>query len=239
MRRHSRSRILVLIVGCLCIIVMAIVLMNLEPPVNEEATSADIPAQEPAIVAAPTPPKPSEPVESTATPAQPLPLTELPENGATETIVNQADLTYLRTRKLLVPVSGVTPGQLRDSYNDVRSEGRTHQALDIRAPQGTEVLATTDGVTARLFSSERGGTTLYEIDSSGLFVYYYGHLQRYADGIYEGKPLRRGDVIGYVGDTGNAGAGNYHLHFGISKLKAPGKWSGGEPINPYSFLTAK
>jgi len=104
------------------------------------------------------------------------------------------------------------------------------------AAAGTPVLAAADGKVARLFQSQRGGITLYQADSSGLYFYYYAHLQRYADGISEGKDLKRGDVIAYVGDTGNAGAGNYHLHFAISKPLTPGKWSGGTPINPYPFL---
>ena len=77
---------------------------------------------------------------------------------------------------------------------------------------------------------------VYETDPSGLYVYTYGHLQRYADGLYDGKGVKRGEVIGYVGDTGNAGPGNYHVHFAISKVSSPGKWSGGDPINPYPFL---
>jgi murein DD-endopeptidase MepM/ murein hydrolase activator NlpD len=104
------------------------------------------------------------------------------------------------------------------------------------APQGTPVLATTDGAVARLFESDKGGLTLYELDASGRYVYYYAHLMGYAEGIAEGKHLSRGEVIAYVGDTGNAGTGNYHLHFAISKLTSPRKWSGGDPINPYPLL---
>lgn len=107
------------------------------------------------------------------------------------------------------------------------------------APQDTPVLASSDGTVAKLFQSDKGGITLYQLDQSGLYYLYYAHLSRYADGIYEGKPLKRGEVIGYVGDTGNAGAGNFHLHFGIQKPKAPGKWSGGFPINPYPLFIEK
>jgi murein DD-endopeptidase MepM/ murein hydrolase activator NlpD len=139
-------------------------------------------------------------------------------------------------RNLLIPVSGVPASRLRDTFTQARSEGRQHDAIDIMAPQGTPVVATTDGVVLKLFQSDRGGVTLYELDPSGRYVYYYAHLMRYADDITEGKQLRRGDVIAYVGDTGNAGAGNFHLHFAISKLTSPRKWSGGDPINPYPFL---
>ena len=170
---------------------------------------------------------------------QPLPVApsadtlQAPERTTT---VTDVDLNYIATRNLLIPVSGVQASGLRDTFTQARSEGRQHDAIDIMAPQGTPVLATTDGLVLKLFQSDRGGITLYELDPSSRYVYYYAHLMRYADGITEGKQLRRGDVIAYVGDTGNAGAGNFHLHFAISKLTSPRKWSGGDPINPYPFL---
>ena len=111
-----------------------------------------------------------------------------------------------------------------------------HEALDIMAPRDTPVLAASDGTVMKLRQSERGGTMLYQSDPSGEYVFFYGHLSRYADGVSEGTKLKRGDVIAYVGDTGNAGPGNFHLHFGISKIAAAGKWYGGEPINPYPLL---
>lgn len=154
-------------------------------------------------------------------------------------MVNEADTAALKTKDLLIPVTGFNAGQLHDSFYDGRSEGRTHEALDIMAAGGTPVVAAADGTVVRLFHSDKGGITLYQLDSSGLYVYYYAHLQRYADGISEGKPIQRGEVIAYVGDTGNAGVGNYHLHFAISKPVAPGKWSGGMPINPYPILAGK
>lgn len=155
------------------------------------------------------------------------------------TTVTDADLDYIAARNLLIPVANVTASQLHDTFNQARSEGREHDAIDIMAPQGTSVLATTDGAVIKLFQSDRGGVTLYEMDPSGRYVYYYAHLMRYADGIAEGKQLRRGEVIAYVGDTGNAGAGNYHLHFAISKITSPHQWSGGDPINPYPLLVRK
>ena len=153
--------------------------------------------------------------------------------------ITPADLNALNIKNLLIPVAGVGPGQLRDSFQDARSEGRTHRALDIMAPRETAVLATDDGSVLKLHQSDRGGIMLYQSDPSGTYVYYYGHLMRYADGISEGKRVSRGEIIGFVGDTGNAGSGNYHLHFGISKMTASGRWSGGEPINPYPILVEK
>lgn len=114
-----------------------------------------------------------------------------------------------------------------------------HEALDIMAPRDTPVLAALDGAVMKLHWSDRGGIMLYQSDPSGSYVFYYGHLSRYADGISEGKKLKRGDLIAYVGDTGNAGAGNFHLHFGISKMTAAGRWYGGEAINPYPLLQGK
>jgi len=148
-------------------------------------------------------------------------------------------MDYLRSEGLQIPVAGVTASQLRDSFSDGRSEGRQHEAIDIAAPRGTPVLAAADGTTARLFQSRLGGTTLYEYDKSGRFVFYYAHLSGYADGVAEGKTIRKAEVLGYVGDSGNAGPGNFHLHFAISKLSTPWKWSGGEAINPYPLLGGK
>jgi murein DD-endopeptidase MepM/ murein hydrolase activator NlpD len=138
--------------------------------------------------------------------------------------------------KLIVPVSGIGPQQLHDNYSDARSEGRVHNAIDIMAAQGTPVLAATDGVIRRIFYSERGGNTLYQLNSYGNMVFYYAHLDRYADGIVEGKAVKQGEVIGYVGDTGNAGAGNYHLHFAIWTVSDPKKFYNGDHINPYPLL---
>lgn len=101
------------------------------------------------------------------------------------------------------------------------------------------MLAADYGVVIKLLRSDKGGVTLYQLDPSGKYAYYYAHLTGYAEGIAEGKRLRRGEVVGYVGDTGNAGAGNYHLHFEVSKLTAPRKWYGGVPINPYPLLAGK
>jgi murein DD-endopeptidase MepM/ murein hydrolase activator NlpD len=161
-----------------------------------------------------------------------------PGSGGTNTVTD-ADLDYIAARNLLIPVASVTASQLHDTFNQARSEGRQHDAIDIVAPQGTPVLAATDGVVIKLFQSDRGGVTLYELDPSGRYVYYYAHLMGYAEGVADGRQLRRGDVIAYVGDTGNAGAGKFHLHFAISKVTSPHQWSGGDPINPYPLLVRK
>lgn len=177
----------------------------------------------------------STPDPNTATSREPEPSATA-HTSPTVSSVTSADLDYLRARALLIPVAGVKASQLRDTFNDTRSESRAHQALDIAAPLGTPVLATTDGQVLKLYQSERGGITLYQLDTSGHYVYYYAHLSGYAPTITEGTVLRKGQELAYVGDTGNAGLGNPHLHFAISKLTSPRRWSGGDPINPYPFL---
>ncbi len=123
-----------------------------------------------------------------------------------------------------------------DTFDDARSEGRVHDAIDITAPAGTPVIAATEGKIVKLFQSERGGTTIYQLSPDEKTVYFYAHLQGYAQGLAEGGYVRRGDVIGYVGDTGNAGAGNYHLHFSISAVADPKRYWEGTSINPYPLL---
>lgn len=144
--------------------------------------------------------------------------------------------SFIGTLKLVIPVAGVGPDQLRDTFTDARSEGRAHDAIDIMAPAGTPVLAASDGEIVRLFQSERGGTTIYQLSPDKKLVFYYAHLQSYAGGLVVGRFARQGEVIAYVGDTGNAGAGNYHLHFSIAVLADPKRYGEGTNINPYPLL---
>jgi len=138
--------------------------------------------------------------------------------------------------QLLVPVQGIKASQLVDTYSQARGQGRVHDAIDIMAPRGTPVLATADGVVLKLFQSVRGGITLYELAPDRRTIYYYAHLDRYAAGMAEGRALHQGDVLGYVGDTGNAGAGNNHLHFEVSTTADPKRYWAGTPQNPYPLL---
>jgi murein DD-endopeptidase MepM/ murein hydrolase activator NlpD len=143
---------------------------------------------------------------------------------------------FVGTLKLIVPVAGVQPNQLLDTFADSRSDGRVHDAIDIPAAQGTPVVAAADGQITRLFQSDLGGITIYQLSTDKKLIFYYAHLQRYADGLSEGKFVRQGEVIGYVGDTGNAGAGNYHLHFSIAVVSDPKRYWEGTNINPYPLL---
>ncbi len=138
---------------------------------------------------------------------------------------------------LMIPVFGITADQLIDSYDQERSEGeRLHAAIDIAAPLGTPVLAAADGTIAKFFDSEAGGITIYQLNTAGNLVFYYAHLQRRADGLAEGRFVKKGTTIGYVGDTGNAGPGNYHLHFSIARISDPARYFEGTNINPYPYL---
>ena len=139
---------------------------------------------------------------------------------------------------LLIPVAGVAASQLTDTFNDHREGEAAHEALDIMAARGTPVLATADGRVAKLFTSVRGGLTIYEFDPTSTWAYYYAHLDRYAPGLVEGRPLRRGDVIGYVGSTGNADPSAPHLHFAIFVLGPDKHWWEGTAIDPFPLLTS-
>jgi peptidoglycan LD-endopeptidase LytH len=141
----------------------------------------------------------------------------------------------LAQHALLVPVAGIPPSALADNYRQSRG-GHEHEAIDILAPAGTPVLASDDGRIARLFHSKPGGLTIYQFDPGSHLAFYYAHLQRYAQGLQEGRDVKRGDVIGYVGSSGNADPGAPHLHFAVFRLGDPPKWWQGEPVNPYPAL---
>jgi murein DD-endopeptidase MepM/ murein hydrolase activator NlpD len=142
-----------------------------------------------------------------------------------------------RPTSLLIPVQGVSASDLRDTFTQARSGGRVHDAIDILAPRGTPVLAAVDGTIRKLFLSRAGGLTIYEFDAAQRRVYYYAHLDRYAD-IREGDAIRRGAVIGYVGTTGNAPPQTPHLHFAVEDLPPTKEWWKGSAVNPYPLLAA-
>jgi murein DD-endopeptidase MepM/ murein hydrolase activator NlpD len=139
-------------------------------------------------------------------------------------------------QELLIPVQGVSAGDLRDDFSDPRSGGRRHEAIDILAPYGTPVMAAVDGTIRKLFRGGAGGITIYQFDRTEDRVYYYAHLDRYAEGLAEGLFVPQGTVIGYVGTTGNA-HGTPHLHFAVELLPPSKEWWKATPIDPYPLLT--
>jgi murein DD-endopeptidase MepM/ murein hydrolase activator NlpD len=141
----------------------------------------------------------------------------------------------LKQKHLLLPVQGAQLSGLTDSFDESRTGGR-HEAIDILAPRNTPVLAVEDGTIARLFQSRAGGTTIYQFDPASAYIYYYAHLERYAEGLHEKQYVRRGDVIGYVGTSGNAPKNTPHLHFAIFRAGPEKKWWEGTPVDPFNLL---
>ncbi|MEO5923565.1 MAG: M23 family metallopeptidase [Bryobacteraceae bacterium] len=125
---------------------------------------------------------------------------------------------------------------LTDTFSSRRDGTRQHEATDILAARGTPVVAVEDGTIKQLFLSKAGGITIYQFDPSERYCYYYAHLDHYAAGMQNGTKVKKGDVIGYVGTTGNAGPNNPHLHFEITIVRANKQYWGGVPIDPYPIL---
>ena len=140
----------------------------------------------------------------------------------------------LASRALEFPVKG-HEAALRDDFDELRGS-HPHEALDIMAPRGTPVVAVDDGTIARLFTSKPGGLTIYQYDPAKKLAYYYAHLDRFASGLRPGGRVKRGQVIGYVGSTGNARADAPHLHFTVYALPPGKQWWKGVAINPYEKL---
>jgi murein DD-endopeptidase MepM/ murein hydrolase activator NlpD len=137
---------------------------------------------------------------------------------------------------LALPVVGIKPEQLVDTYDQARGAGRRHDAIDIMAPEGTPVIAAADGTVEKLFNSVRGGMTIYERSADQKWVYYYAHLSAYAPGLHEGQQLKRGQVIAQVGHSGDASSAGPHLHFAVNSMAPGERWWNGRPINPYPLL---
>lgn len=195
-----------------------------QPRVEVQPAPAETPPSLPT-----TPPPQSDPSRPwIAGPASPPSLAPTPSPGAANPDLSQ--------RNLVMPVQGITPEKLQNTFDDARSGGRVHEALDILAPRNTPVLAVEDGRVAKLFTSKQGGLTIYQFDPTETYAYYYAHLERYADGVKEGVTLRRGQVIGYVGTSGNAPPETPHLHFAIFRLTPEKRWWEGDPLNPFTIL---
>lgn len=128
-----------------------------------------------------------------------------------------------------MPVVGVAVRDLDDSWHAPRDGGaREHKGIDIFAPRGTEIVAVSDGVISFIGDQRLGGHCVWLTTESGA-SFYYAHLDRWAPGLYEGMEVQSGDLIGFVGNTGNALHTPAHLHFGINQ--------GDQMVNPYPILT--
>jgi peptidoglycan LD-endopeptidase LytH len=146
-----------------------------------------------------------------------------------------SDSAYFRSHPLMVPVEGIDPRELTDTYHAARSGGRIHMATDIMAMRGTPVLAATSGRIVKLGNSGTGGIGIYIADASGRYVEYYAHLTGYAPNVREGLQVEQGDVIGFVGSTGNASPDAPHLHFQV--MRGDANYWNGTPIDVRSFIT--
>ncbi len=179
---------------------------------------------------------PAGPIAPEEIPAPPPSAKWSPPFVPTPCMPNLTTERALRRRALLVPVLGVVRNQLRDSFKNRRSGGRTHHAIDIMAPRNTPILAVEDGTIVKLTRNRLGGITLYQLDPTGNFAYYYAHLERYAPGLSAGQTVQRGQVIGYVGTSGNAPKHSPHLHFAIYELPEERTSWLGQPVNPFDVL---
>lgn len=156
----------------------------------------------------------------------------VPDGG----LVPASDHEYLRARWLMVPVVGVRARDVPDTYQARRGGTRQHNATDIMAPRGTTVVSADDGRIIKLARNAAGGITIYATDSHERCIYYYAHLDRYQDGVAEGMRLAKGQVIGYVGSTGNAPANAPHLHFQAMRARDVRRWWEGEPFDVRPYL---
>lgn len=147
------------------------------------------------------------------------------------------DHAYLRTRRLMVPVAGASVLDVEDTYDHARSGERVHRAVDIRAPRGTPVVAADAGRVLAVKSNALGGLTVYTTDPAQRVAYYYAHLDRYAPGLVEGREVRQGEVLGYVGTTGNAPPDVPHLHFQVLRITDRKRWWDGPPLDPRPYFT--
>jgi murein DD-endopeptidase MepM/ murein hydrolase activator NlpD len=191
------------------LVIVSLVWLAINYRTTPRVPAVELPASNPIAIGTPLPPEPTPSPETT---------------------------NFVGRMSLIIPVAGVRPDQLLDTFDDARSEGRVHDAIDIMAPAETPVIAAADGKILKLFHSDKGGTTIYQLSANQDLVFYYAHLSHYADGLVEGSLVKQGEVIAYVGDTGNAGPGNYHLHFSIAAGTDPKRYWEGTNINPYPLL---
>ncbi len=135
------------------------------------------------------------------------------------------------------PLAEIKPRELRSQFTDKR-RGHRHNAIDLMRKRGTPVMAVTDGIIRKLYRSKTGGISIYMFDGSKEYCFFYGHLDHYAKNLHEGQQVHKGEVIGFVGYTGNAKRSAPHLHFAVSLTGPRHLWFGGIPVDPYPMLLA-
>jgi peptidoglycan LD-endopeptidase LytH len=224
--------------GLLGFVLGAFVVASLGNMSRWRATGVPVAAVTPTTRVA-SPPAPSKAPAAAALDDPHNAVIEVPAatSGTTGVIpAGSPDATDLSARKLTIPVAGIDADKLVRSYHDNRSGQRQHEAIDILAPRNTPVIAVEDGTIAKVFNSKAGGLTLYQFDPTQRYSYYYAHLDRYADGLKEGDQVHRGQVLGYVGTSGNAPKDTPHLHFAVFRLTPDKRWWEGTPIDPYDIL---
>jgi peptidoglycan LD-endopeptidase LytH len=198
--------------------------------------------------------RPPEPVQTAAEPPQEAPQMRIeptiaaaprrdneptisadPPTTAAAPVPTLGDLSATRLR---VPIDGISFESFKGGFSERRGN-RLHEGVDIIVPRNTPIHAVEDGIIAKLFLSQFGGITIYEFEQDGRLCFYYAHLQRYAYGLHDGQHVSQGEVIGYVGTSGNAPPGTPHLHFEISELNADRRWWQGRPLDPYLVFKEK
>jgi murein DD-endopeptidase MepM/ murein hydrolase activator NlpD len=176
-----------------------------------------------------------EPAAPPSVPAPPDPVDSKPPAAAATSGDSTSDVfAELRRHALRLPLDGAKVSSMEGGFAEPRrGEPRGHEAVDILAPRNTPVRAVEDGKIAKLFLSKAGGNTIYQFDPSERFCYYYAHLDHYAAGLHDGQLVAKGEVIGYVGTTGNAPPDTPHLHFAILKLGDDKRWWKGTAVDPF------
>jgi peptidoglycan LD-endopeptidase LytH len=225
--------LLTLLFGVVIGVVATVLYLGRSVPIAS-VQSAPMPTPAAAPVASAPAPAPAAEAAPSAVPAPAATPAPLPAVATTvPTDVKPA------SEPLLLPVAGVSAKELTNTFDQPRGTERKHEALDIPAPKGTPVFAVSDGKIVKLFTSKPGGLTVYQFDPLEKYSYYYAHLDRYAPNLKEGQTIRRGEMIGYVGTSGNADPAVPHLHFAVFELDAKKNWWEGAPVNPYPLLTAQ
>jgi murein DD-endopeptidase MepM/ murein hydrolase activator NlpD len=199
-------------------------------PPKPATAGSDLDSRTPPVTTAPPREKPAPADTFIAAPPAKAPPSSPVVSGFSRTAGTSGAIPNGHLR---LPLDGKEIESLKGGFAETRGSDRPHEAVDLLAPRNTPVHAVDGGSIAKLFTSKAGGLTIYQFDSSGRLCYYYAHLERYADGLKEGQAVSQGDVIGYVGTTGNAPANTPHLHFAVFELNADKHWWQGRPIDPY------